>query len=92
LVVSGYSDTNINILTNAGFEVGTTGWSNGNCSISAESGTVHIGSGSAKAYSRTSTWQGISQDILSSAVSDETYQVSGWVTTVITMVPMIGTK
>jgi hypothetical protein len=34
LVVPCYGDTNI--LTNPGFEEGITGWSNGNCSISAD--------------------------------------------------------
>ena len=78
LVVSCYGD-DINILTNPGFELGLTGWSGRNCTISAESSIVHTGSGSAKAYNRTATWQGIKQDILSDVISGETYQISGWV-------------
>ncbi len=77
IVFSCYGDTNI--LTNPGFESGITGWSGRSCSISAESSTVRTGSGSGKAYNRTSIWNGIKQDILSDVESGGTYQISGWV-------------
>jgi glucuronoarabinoxylan endo-1,4-beta-xylanase len=76
-LASAYGDTNI--LVNPGFENGTTGWSDRNCSITAVSTPVHSGSGSAKVYGRTATWQGIKQSMFGKMENGKTYQISGWV-------------
>ncbi len=72
-----YGDTNV--LVNPGFESGTAGWSGRSCPIEAVTSPVHSGSGSAKAYGRTETWQGITQSILGKMVQGKTYHISGWV-------------
>ncbi len=68
-----------NILKNPGFENGTAGWSDRSCLIEAAASPVHSGSGSAKAYGRTDTWQGIKQSMVGKMVTGQTYKVSGWV-------------
>jgi glucuronoarabinoxylan endo-1,4-beta-xylanase len=77
LVSASYGDTNI--LVNPGFENGTEGWSGRSCQIEAVTTPVHSGSGSAKAYGRSDTWQGISQSILGKMVVGKTYRIQGWV-------------
>ena len=72
-----YGDTNV--LTNPGFESGTTGWSGRSCSISTVSSPVYNGSQSGRAYNRHDFWQGIKQDMIGKMVPGETYQISGWV-------------
>jgi glucuronoarabinoxylan endo-1,4-beta-xylanase len=76
-LASVYGDTNI--LVNPGFESGTDGWADRNCSIAAVSTPVHSGSGSAKVTGRTANWQGIKQSMFGKMVDGKTYQVSGWV-------------
>jgi O-glycosyl hydrolase len=71
-----YGDTNV--LTNPGFESGTTGWAARSCSISTVTSPVHSGSYSGWAYNRTATWQGIKQSMLGKMVSGKTYRISGW--------------
>ena len=63
LLMTLYADANV--LTNPGFETGTTsGWSPfGGCTIAAST-TSHTGSYSALVSNRSDTWQGIRQDIL----------------------------
>jgi glucuronoarabinoxylan endo-1,4-beta-xylanase len=77
LASTSYGDTNI--LVNPGFENGTEGWSGRSCQIEAVTTPVHSGSGSAKAYGRSDTWQGISQSILGKMVVGKTYRIQGWV-------------
>jgi glucuronoarabinoxylan endo-1,4-beta-xylanase len=72
-----YGDTNI--LVNPGFESETNGWAGRSCSIEAVNTPVHSGSGSAKAYGRSDTWQGITQSIFGKMVEGETYRIEGWV-------------
>ncbi|MGA2070221.1 MAG: carbohydrate binding domain-containing protein [Sedimentisphaerales bacterium] len=67
-----------NILTNPGFESGTTGWSGFGCSITTSSTIKRSGSYSGKAYSRTGTWNGLQQDMLGKMESGKTYTISGW--------------
>jgi glucuronoarabinoxylan endo-1,4-beta-xylanase len=74
---TGYGDTNI--VVNPGFESGTDGWAGRSCQIEAVTTPVHSGSGSAKAYGRSDTWQGISQSILGKMVVGKTYRIQGWV-------------
>jgi len=70
---------NTNLLTNPGFESGTTGWTGRSCSISTVQSPVHSGSSAGRAYERTDTWQGIKQSLLGKMKDGETYQISGWV-------------
>jgi hypothetical protein len=77
LLASAYGDTNV--LVNPGFESGTAGWSDRNCSIEAVTSPVHSGSGSAKALGRDANWQGIKQSVFGKMVDGKTYQISGWV-------------
>jgi hypothetical protein len=74
-----YGDTNV--LTNPGFESGTTGWSGRSCSIETVTSPVHSGSLSGRAYNRNATWDGIQQDMLNKMVIGQTYQISGWIRT-----------
>lgn len=52
-----------NLLENAGFESGTTGWTCNNCSLSVVSSPVHSGSKAARVTDRTAAWAGPRQDI-----------------------------
>jgi glucuronoarabinoxylan endo-1,4-beta-xylanase len=74
-----YADTNL--LTNPGFENGTTGWVSRSCSITTVTTPVYSGSRSARAYSRTATWHGIQQNMLDKMMSGNTYQISGKIRT-----------
>jgi glucuronoarabinoxylan endo-1,4-beta-xylanase len=76
-LASAYGDTNI--VVNPGFESGTDGWAGRSCQIEAVTTPVHSGSGGAKAYGRSDTWQGISQSILGKMVVGKTYRIQGWV-------------
>lgn len=71
----------INVLTNPGFESGTSEWIARNCSITTVSSPVHSGSNSGRAYDRTATWQGIQQDMRGKMVEGATYTLSGWIRT-----------
>ncbi|HOK66759.1 MAG TPA: carbohydrate binding domain-containing protein [Anaerohalosphaeraceae bacterium] len=68
-----------NVLTNPGFESGTTGWAARSCTISAVTSPVRSGSYSARATGRTATWQGIQQTLMDKVVVGQTYQISGYV-------------
>lgn len=68
----------VNLLTNPGFEEGTTGWQGRNCSISAAA-LARSGTQSGLAYNRTAAWQGIKQSILGKVVHGQTVTISGWV-------------
>lgn len=81
LTLCGNALCDTNILSNPGFEDGTSGWTQRSCSISAETATVYNGSYSGKAYDRTATWQGIEQSVLGKMVEGQPYSVSGWVRT-----------
>lgn len=72
-----YGDTNV--LTNPGFESGTTGWAGRSCNITTVTSPVHSGSLSGRAYDRYATWQGIKQDMMGKMVQGETYNISAWV-------------
>ncbi|HBG26442.1 MAG: hypothetical protein A2Y10_09990 [Planctomycetes bacterium GWF2_41_51] len=76
LFITNVFAANINILTNPGFESGTTGWTSRSCSISAVSSPVYNGSQSGRAYNRTATWNGIQQDMLNKMIIGSTYQIS----------------
>jgi glucuronoarabinoxylan endo-1,4-beta-xylanase len=68
-----------NILTNPGFETGTTtGWSGFGCSISAVT-VPHTGSCSCLTSNRSGTWSGPRQSILGLISDGQTCTISGWV-------------
>jgi glucuronoarabinoxylan endo-1,4-beta-xylanase len=75
-----HADTNV--LINPGFETGdTTGWDGrGNALIESVSSPVNSGSYSARVYNRTSSWHGITQDLMGKIVEGEVYQISGYIT------------
>lgn len=69
----------VNLLTNPGFETGTTtGWSPFGCSISVAT-VPHSGSYSCLANDRTGSWSGPSQSLLGLISDGETCSISGWV-------------
>jgi glucuronoarabinoxylan endo-1,4-beta-xylanase len=70
-----------NILTNPGFETGTTtGWSPfGSVTLTVETSTVHSGTYACQVGNRTATWNGIAQSLLNKLQSGQTYNVSAWV-------------
>lgn len=68
-----------NVLTNPGFENGTTGWVARSCSISAVTSPVRSGSYSARATGRSAAWQGIQQTLMDKVLVGQTYQISGYV-------------
>jgi glucuronoarabinoxylan endo-1,4-beta-xylanase len=72
-----------NVLTNPGFESGTTGWVARSCSITTvtSSPPPYSGTRCARAYSRTATWNGIQQEIKDKVVVGQTYLISGRVRT-----------
>lgn len=77
--VCGWTLSDTNILTNPGFETGTTsGWSGRSCTISAVTGGM---SGTYRGYAtgRTATWQGIKQSIFGKVNNGQTVTISGWV-------------
>ncbi len=68
-----------NLLTNPGFEDGTTGWnSRGGCTLSTST-VSRSGSYSGYSTGRSSYWQGIKQSMLDKMQPGETYSISGWV-------------
>ncbi len=76
-----YGDANV--LTNPGFESGTTGWTarGGGVSITAVTSPVNSGEAGAFVDNRTSSWHGIQQDMLNKMVEGQTYQVAAYVRT-----------
>jgi hypothetical protein len=70
------------ILTNPGFESGTSGWAGRSCLIAAESTQVHSGSGAVRVYGRSASWDSMRQNILSDVLSNGSgteYTFSAWV-------------
>ncbi|MDI1460984.1 family 43 glycosylhydrolase [Catellatospora sp. KI3] len=71
-----------NQLTNGNMESGTTGWGVfGSGTLSANTGVVHAGTGSALITGRTASWHGIRQDVTSKLVNGRSYTTSVWVRT-----------
>ncbi len=69
----------VELVTNPGFESGTTGWLARNCTFNQISGMSHSGSYCGQATGRSATWQGIKQSLLGKITNGATYTVSGWV-------------
>ena len=69
-----------NLVTNPGFESGTTGWSAfGPDSLSAPTTLPHTGSHSVFVQGRTDTWNGVAQSMFNILQPGTTYTISAWV-------------
>jgi glucuronoarabinoxylan endo-1,4-beta-xylanase len=70
-----------NLVTNPGFETGTTsGWfAFGTPTISVETSQVHSGTYAAQVTGRTATYMGIAQSFAGVLQAGQTYDVSAWV-------------
>lgn len=71
-----FGDTNL--LTNPGFESGTSGWSGFGCSFTTSTSVYRSGSRSGYATNRTGTWQGISQSLMGKMTAGQTYTLTAW--------------
>ncbi len=67
-----------NLVTNPGFESGTSGWYGSGCDISTSTSVYRSGSSSGYAYNRTDTWNSLRQSMLGKMEAGKTYAVSGW--------------
>jgi len=67
-----------NLVTNPGFESGTTGWYGSGCDISTSASIYRSGSHSGYAYNRTETWNSLRQSMLGKMEPGKTYAISGW--------------
>ena len=67
-----------NVLTNPGFESGTTGWYGSGCNFTTSTTVYRSGSRSGYAYNRTNTWSSIRQSMLGKMQPGKTYFISGW--------------
>lgn len=67
-----------NLVTNPGFESGTTGWTGLGCTFTTSTVVYRSGSRSGYASGRTNTWNGIQQSLLGKMQDGYTYNVSGW--------------
>jgi hypothetical protein len=69
-----------NLLTNPGFESGTTGWQvNGSGTLAASTSTVRSGTQSLAISGRTGAWNGPAQDVTSRLINGKPYATSVWV-------------
>jgi GH35 family endo-1,4-beta-xylanase len=77
LAGTSYGDAS-NILTNPGFESGTTGWYGVGCNLTASTNVYRSGSRSGYSYNRTNTWSSIRQSMTGKMLPGKTYHISGW--------------
>jgi hypothetical protein len=69
----------INLLTNPGFESGTTGWQAfAGCQFTTSTTVYRSGASSGYAYGRTQPYQGIAQSLLGKMQVGKTYKITGW--------------
>ncbi len=82
-IFSGTLYGDVNILTNPGFETGTTsGWAaHGSVTISVSTSPVHGGTYSSVVTGRTGIWNGIHQSIIGLLNNGQTCTMSGYVRT-----------
>ena len=66
----------VELVTNPGFESGTTGWLARSCTFNQISGLSHSGSYCGQGTGRTASWQGIKQSLLGKITNGATYTVS----------------
>ncbi|MDO8952006.1 MAG: carbohydrate binding domain-containing protein, partial [Draconibacterium sp.] len=73
---NGFAQTNL--ITNGGFENGTTGWSVWGATL-ATTTDAHSGSAAAKVSNRKNPWDAINTNITSIIKSGQSYTLSAWV-------------
>lgn len=77
-LATSYGDTNL--LTNPGFEDGTTGWhAFAGCKFTTSATVYRSGTSSGHAYKRTQAYQGIAQSLLGKMEAGKTYHLTAWV-------------
>jgi endo-1,4-beta-xylanase len=67
-----------NLITNPGFESGTTGWVGSGCTLSISTSVFHQGGKSGYATGRTQTWNSILQSMNGKMLPGNTYLITGW--------------
>jgi hypothetical protein len=67
-----------NLMTNPGFESGTSGWTTWGSAITASSEQKRSGSYSCLNTARTADWQGCVQDLTGKLTVGTTYRISAW--------------
>ncbi len=70
-----------NLLTNPGFENGTSGWNGHGTATVTSTASVHSGAGAASVGNRTATWHGMEQSVFGKTEDGRMYYGAGWVTT-----------
>lgn len=70
-----------NIVTNPGFESGTSGWSARGTESIAVAGAAHSGAACLRSYNRTQTWHGVRQSVLGVLQPGRFYLCEAWVRT-----------
>jgi len=79
LLAGATSATAQNLLSNPGFESGTTGWSGwGAVTLTSSTALPHTGSRSALVQNRTATWNGVGRSVLGLLQPTNTYRLSAW--------------
>lgn len=73
---SGFSQSNL--ITNGGFEDGTTGWTVWNASLSISS-DAHTGNSAALISNRQNSWDALVRDISALLVNGKMYTLTAWV-------------
>jgi len=67
-----------NLVTNPGFESGTSGWYGSGCDISTSTSVYRSGTHSGYASNRTDTWNSLRQSMKDKMEVGKTYAISGW--------------
>jgi glucuronoarabinoxylan endo-1,4-beta-xylanase len=82
LTLANLHAANINLVTNPGFENGTTGWTARAGGTFAETtNPVRTGTNAGRSYSRTQTYQGIKQSLLEKVQFGTAYTISAYLRT-----------
>jgi endo-1,4-beta-xylanase len=68
----------VNLVTNPGFESGTTGWYGSGCNFTTSTSVFHSGRQRGYASNRTNTWNSIQQSMMGKMIAGRTYYISGW--------------
>jgi endo-1,4-beta-xylanase len=70
-----------NLLTNPGFENGTTGWAGHGLTTVTPTAFMHTGTSAAAVGNRTAVWNGIEQSLFGKTEDGRMYYGAGWVKT-----------
>lgn len=69
----------VELLTNPGFENGTTGWEGRECTLAVSYFLPQSGVRCGRSTNRTEKWMGIKQSVLGKMINGQNYTISGWV-------------